>query len=70
LKYRKNDINLNVGIGPGEGEYLSFYCIDPDTLSTFDQSSAELYEKEGHKIVEVQKVSIISLNKVFADYVK
>lgn len=70
LKCRKRDINLNVGIGTGEGEYLNFYCIDSDTLSTFDKASAELYEKEGHKIVEVQKVSIISLNKVFADYVK
>ena len=46
LQKRRRDINLNIGVGPISDSSLDFYIMQPDTLSTFDADSAELYEKE------------------------
>ena len=43
--------------------------MQPDTLSTFDADSAELYEKEWHTILQVQKIQITSLNDIYLKYV-
>ena len=40
LIQRKEDINLNIGIAPQEGE-MEFYLVEASTLSTFDAAAAK-----------------------------
>lgn len=53
-KFRKNDINLNVGVGVTQGQG-TFYVVHPATLSTFSKEEVGEYLKHGYKIVrEIQ----------------
>lgn len=68
-KTRPNDVVLNIGISASTGEeYLNFYLMDPDVLSTFSQYEASEYEKLGHKIKELIKVKCININTIFENY--
>ena len=40
VRGRRHDINLNIGIGPGEAE-LDFYVMSTRTLNTFSASEAK-----------------------------
>jgi FkbM family methyltransferase len=63
-KERKNDVNLNIGLGKENGE-IEFYLLDPDTLSTFSKSSAiRMTKQPEYKIVSVSKVKVMSLKEV------
>ncbi len=63
-KFRKDDINLNIGIGEEEKE-VDFYIISAPTLSTFSKKEAEKYSKEGNFIIkEVKKVRVRKLQDV------
>lgn len=64
---RKNDINLNIGIAQEKGEF-DFYRINPDVLSTFDKQTADDFVAEGYKLVEVIKVSTLSLENLISTY--
>ena len=65
---RKEDTNLNIGIGPSEG-LLPFYEIDTDTLSTFSEDEAKnLCENHGHKLVKVIPVQVKTLKSVVDEY--
>jgi FkbM family methyltransferase len=67
---RTRDINLNLGIGKQTDE-LTFYELQPNTLSTFNQKSAfQCVKKEGAKIVSEVKVKVISLRELFATTVQ
>jgi FkbM family methyltransferase len=67
--YREKDVNLNIGIGKKEG-VLTFYTMDPPTLSTFSQDQAIEYQKKGFQIVSKTKVQIIPLRNVIKKYSK
>ena len=65
---RKEDINLNVGVGEIEGE-ADFYIIDSPTLNTFSKEQAEGYSKEGnYNIVKVEKISLLTLEQIINQY--
>jgi FkbM family methyltransferase len=67
-RFRSRDINLNVGIGPVEAE-LDFYIIDDPTLSTFSKEEAEGLVATGkYAIVSVQKVKLITIEKLIREY--
>lgn len=65
---RSEDINLNVGISPIDGE-LTFYILEADTLSTFSQEVANesciVYKT---KITEEIKVKTVPLIKIIEKY--
>lgn len=68
LKYRKEDINVNVGIGDRKGE-VDFYFISSPTLNTFSKEEAEKYSNEGnYKIKEVKKIDVLDLSNILNEY--
>jgi FkbM family methyltransferase len=62
---RKEDINLNIGIGDVNGE-ADFYIMNEPTLNTFVKEEAERMEaeKSAYKIAEVKKIKISPLADV------
>lgn len=61
---RPEDINLNVGISPTDGE-LTFYILEADTLSTFNPEAAkESCNAYKTKITEEIKIKTIPLVKI------
>jgi FkbM family methyltransferase len=68
-KKRKEDINLNFGVGQKEG-FMDFYEFKPDTLSTFSTKTAKEYEKMGHKITNRKKIMVFPLKDILDKYFK
>ena len=50
IKFRRKDINLNVGITEHEG-HMDFYIISVPTLNTFSAETARTYQYEGTEIM-------------------
>ncbi len=63
---RKRDTNLNIGIAPQSGE-MNFYEIHPDTLSTFNKSSAEDYIKQWHPLKKEYMIPVKPLSQVLSE---
>lgn len=69
-RYRRHDVNLNVGIADEDGE-LDFYVMSAPELSTFDESQARRLDgQKGLRIVDVEKVKVVPINSVLATYFK
>lgn len=67
--WRSRDLNLNFGVGTNKGE-MTFYNFKEDTLSTFSKLVADDYVGMGHKILNVEKVQILSLKEIFDKFLK
>ncbi len=68
IKYRKNDVNLNIGVADKEGE-LDFYVMSASTMSTFSLVNAQNLEREHSlKIVEVLKVKVSTIQNIIDKY--
>ncbi|MFD0749286.1 FkbM family methyltransferase [Mucilaginibacter calamicampi] len=69
-KYRKRDINLNIGIGK-EKTVADFYLISASTLNTFSKEEALRYQDEGNYLIkEVVKLPVETLTNVLNMYCK
>lgn len=66
---RLHDMNLNIGIGT-TSQGLDFYCFYEDTLSTFSEKSKDEYIGHGYKLIDILKVEVQSLEKIFQNYVQ
>jgi len=64
---RPRDVNLQIGIGSARGS-LPFYRMSASTLSTFSRSDAELYLKDGYRIVDTVQVPVRPLADVLAEH--
>lgn len=65
---RSEDINLNIGIAPVAG-FLTFYRMDPSTLSTFDKSAVrDNLAHPGARLVEEVQVAVEPLSQVFDEH--
>jgi FkbM family methyltransferase len=62
---RSRDTVLNIGVASTNG-IASFYRLDPDTLSTFDQSECQrtLREIPGTRLVDVLEVEVATLDSI------
>jgi len=69
VKYRKRDVNLNVGIG-NVNATLNLYKFIPNTLSTFSKEEADRYIKQGYKLKNIIGVSVKKLVNVLNEYPK
>lgn len=69
VKDRKDDINLNIGVGKVEGK-LKFYKFTPDTLSTFSKEEADSYVKQGYKLDDVVEIGVRTLAEIFEVHCK
>lgn len=68
LAARKEDINLNVGIG-NKNEILDFYIISSPSLNTFSKIEAENYKLEGnYSITNIEKVGVRTLNDILMEH--
>lgn len=67
LERRARDINLNVGVGPKPGR-LTYYAMEPPTLSTFSKANALEYQKSGLRLVSSAKISVLPLSSIFLKY--
>ena len=64
---RSEDVLLNVGIGPDEGE-AEFFVLTTPTLNTFSREEAERYVSYGAQRIErIEKVEIRDVNRVMAE---
>lgn len=67
-KYRPEDINLNIGIGP-EDEEMEFYIMNDPTLSSFSKIECEKYISTGrYNIAETLKIPLTTIQKVITEY--
>jgi len=67
-KARKDDINLNIGIG-SSNEVLDFFVMNSPTMSTFSREEAEdLVNNHNFKIVDVRKVPLMTIEHVIDKY--
>lgn len=64
---RAEDVNLNIGVSGEEGE-LTFYEVDPPTLSSFNKEAVfEGMKKHGHaRLKDTYPVKVMPLKKVIA----
>lgn len=69
VSLRSRDTNLNVGIASKEGA-LEYFAMDPPTLSTFSQSQARSYVKDGFILRKKQKIRVKTLKNVLGQYAK
>ena len=68
LKYRKEDVNLNIGISDCKGE-LDFYVISSPTLNTFSKEEADKYCLEGdYQIKSIKKIKVQILSDITKDF--
>ncbi len=57
-RWRRRDINLNVGIGPREAE-MDFYVMSERTLNTFSAAEARNYvDKHGFRIAATRRIRV------------
>ena len=66
--FRKEDININVGIG-SKNEELDFYMMSEHTLSTFSKEECEKFISTGkYFLKEKRKIKLITVNEVLSKY--
>ena len=66
--FRKDDINLNFGIGV-KTEVLDFYLISAPALNTFSKEEAErIVNETNNKIKEIKKIQIKTIKDVVETY--
>jgi len=69
IRYRKRDINLNVGIDGADMEELDFYVMNPATMSTFSKEQAESLVKEHDmKIEKIKKIQVCTISSIIDKY--
>ncbi len=67
-KWRKKDINLNIGVGESDGS-LVFYLMNSPTMSTFSEDNAkELVDKHGFRVEKAIDVEVMSLKTIISKY--
>jgi len=65
-KYRADDLFLNAAIGAEQSGRVTYFVIDPDTLSGTDRASAEQAQRFGHRLVAEIDVPVLALSSVIA----
>lgn len=68
ILYRKEDINLNIGISDREGEQ-DFYVMNVPTLNTFSIDEAKRFELEGaYRIINVLKLRTEIIQNIISQH--
>jgi FkbM family methyltransferase len=68
IRFRREDINLNLGVAEREG-HEDFYIISAPTLNTFSAETAHTYQHEGdYTIKEVKKIKTMKINNIVQQY--
>jgi FkbM family methyltransferase len=68
FKYRKRDINLQIGISNKNGK-MNFYCFNEPALNTFDEQVAnERKNLPNYHVIKTVEVQVARLKDVFDQY--
>ncbi|MCX6300306.1 MAG: FkbM family methyltransferase [Bacteroidetes bacterium] len=67
VKYRNEDINLNIGLSDKEEE-LDFYTMEDHRMSTFSKTESDDLISKGCVLSGIQKVKLTTLNSVLERY--
>lgn len=68
IEMRPEDTNLNIGISNVTGE-VDYYIFDAPTLNTCSKKEAAIFQEQGnHKILNVTKVKVDTLQNVIQDH--
>lgn len=68
VKYRPDDVNLNIGISDITGEQ-DFYIMNVSTLNTFSKEEAERYSQEGdYTIAKTLKIKTELIQNIITQY--
>lgn len=68
IKERRDDINLNTGVGVKEA-LMDFYVMNVPTLNTFSKQEAENYSREGdYHIKEVKQINVNTVENILNKY--
>jgi hypothetical protein len=69
-KFRKRDINLEIGVGEKESE-MSYYLFDEPALNTFSKERSDfLIKNTNHNLILKKKIKILPLNKILDKHLK
>lgn len=67
-KFRKKDINLNIGVAAQKNE-MNFYVMSVPTMSTFSKKEAtELVAKHNFKIITIKKIKVDTIKNIIDNY--
>jgi len=67
-KFRKGDVNLEIGIANKES-IMKYYAFNEPALNTFDEALAKSRDGVGgYKIVEIVEVKVMPLKKILEEY--
>lgn len=69
IRKRSGDINLNVGVAANKGN-MTYWRIDPPTLSTFDERQARAYQNQGFTLISKTKVPVLPLREILRVHVR
>lgn len=66
-EYRREDVNLNIGIS-NEGGKADFFMMEDNTLSTFSEPERDKMVSHGQRVAGVTKVEMMSLPAVIEQF--
>ncbi len=64
VKHRKEDVNLNIGVG-GKADELDFFRMSTPTMNTFSKKEAEdLVQRFNFRIEQVKKIKVMTIDEI------
>lgn len=66
-KFRKRDINLNIGVSDKEEE-IDLYIMSSPSLNTCDRKCAKSYIEEGYSIKSIEKIRVDTISHIIKKY--
>lgn len=65
---RPGDVCIHAGVGMGAGDHVSFFLMEPDTLSTSSPEKVAEYLQLGVKLKKEMKVPLIGIHDIIEKY--
>lgn len=69
-RQRPHDVNLEIAIGPTDGEELTYYMFNEPTLNTFDPVMAQQARSAQYVLKRCVSVKTVTLRSVLEQYLK
>lgn len=67
IKYRPEDINLNVGVGTNEDD-LDLFIMQDHTLSTFSEEECNQLQEFGKQLKEIKRIKVLPIYTILNEY--
>lgn len=67
-RIRKKETILNVGVTDGENGVMTFFLMNANTLSSFEESHIKEWEKYGYYKVDEKKINVVNINDLLHEH--